>query len=863
MLRRAGSSRRCAAGAGEGPGRKLSGKVFPKMISIPYLFSQIDQLPNYMRWIKFLFFAFIALAATVLLDTHHPFGSSLPRLGKLLSPAHGFWKQAEKAKPAASLSFKQEALSAPVEVVFDGRMVPHIFAQNVNDAVFVQGYVTASLRLWQMDLATRAASGRLSEVLGEQTLEYDRMQRRKGMVHAAQNALEGVRSHQEEYGILESYTAGVNAYIASLDPTQYPLEYKLLNAAPEPWTPLKCMLMTKRMAETLCARHTDIPATNTKGLLGEELFNFLFPEQNPKQSPIIPENVPWDFKPLAPVPAQTAEPMMIGQRWEQPSLPMPPPFLGSNNWAVSGDKTASGQPILANDPHLELSFPSIWFEIQLNIPGINAYGVSLPGLPGIIIGFNESVAWGVTNVGHDVTDWYAVKWLDEGKTRYILDDKPMQVRQVVEEIKVAGKKQPVLDTVKYTVWGPIPYEEPSSPYYDLAMRWLAHDRPDEKPFYDVGTFMRLMQAKNYDDYFNALGGFDTPAQNFVFASRDGDIALTVNGKFPVRQPGQGRFVQDGSFSGNAWQQFIPRDQVPRVRNPQRGFVSSANQHSTAPSYPYYYIGEFDDYRGRILNRLLEQMDDVTVEDMMQLQSNNYSIVAEESVPLILRHLEGASLNKQESALKAELSKWDFNYRKAAKAPLILKAVLDSAFVLTFDELFERPDSMETLAPELWRFLELLDQHAEHPIFDHLKSKEKEQAKDIVQKAFRLAAAAWYEPLMQGKEDWGKFNGAKINHLLRLPAFSRTLYTDGYNNALNAVRGSHGPSWRMIVELGKDGVTAYGVYPGGQSGNPGSPFYDSMVDQWANGQYNRLAFMASAKDKPEKVLSVWGFSPAKK
>ena len=548
----------------------------------------------------------------------------------------------------------------------------------------------------------------------------------------------------------------------------------------------------------------------------------------------------------------------FGQLWRQPMMPTPPPFLGSNNWAVSGAKTASGNPILCNDPHLDLSLPSIWFEIQIHTPEVNAYGVSLPGLPGIIIGFNKDIAWGVTNVGHDVLDWYAIKWLDEQKSRYLLDDQPQKVTEVIEEIRVAGRKTPVLDTVKYTVWGPVVYDEPSSPYYDLAMRWLAHDKPTGNSFHQVGTFLRLMKARNYDDYSEALKGFDTPAQNFVFASREGDIALKVNGKLPVRQPGQGRFVQDGSFSGNQWRAFIPRDQIPQVRNPERGFVSSANQHSTSPAYPYYYLGDFDDYRGRVLNRLLEGMNGIEAKDMMALQFNSYSIMAEESMPVFLGLLEGASLDAAENEGLQLLKAWDFNYRKTDKAPLLHRALLDSAYALTFDEFFDRPDSLAMMTPELWRFIDLLANHPGHAIFDAKQTPEKENAAAIVQKAYKAAVKAWYADLKSGKTDWGKFNGADISHLLRLPAFSRLdLYTDGHNNSLNAIRQGHGPSWRMIVELG-DPVKAYGVYPGGQSGNPGSPFYDNMVTQWAEGKYNVLNFMSSPSEKLPKMLSTWKF-----
>lgn len=799
----------------------------------------------------------ITVSLIALLDWHHPFGSPLPRLGMLFSPAHGFWAQAE---PAASVfkdkQWKVPRLSKTVQVRMDDRLVPHIYAPSTGEAVFVQGYITASLRLWQMDLATRAAGGELSELLGEQTLEYDRIQRRKGMQWAAENFMAAINSNPEEKSLLEWYTAGINAYIDQLSPRDYPLEYKLLNAAPRRWEPIRSALMIKRMAETLASRNLDIQSTNARHLLGNDLFADLFPEYNPKQSPIIPEEVAWAFTPLTPAPA--ADIQAIGQRWKQKLLPVPPPFLGSNNWAVSGSKTASGRPILCNDPHLELSLPSIWFEIQIHTPELNAYGVSIPGLPGILIGFNEDIAWGETNVGHDVLDWYAVKWLDKEKTRYLLDDEPRAVEQKIEKIRVAGRRSPVLDTVKYTVWGPIVYDEPASPYYDLAMRWLAHDKQEKRPFYEISSFLNLMRAKNYEEYSNALTGYDVPAQNFVFASREGDIAIKVNGKFPVRAPQQGRFVQDGSSSANGWQQFIPREQVPQVKNPSRGFVSSANQHSTSPDYPYYYIGEFDDYRGRILNRLLDSMNQITVQDMMKLQCNAYSIVGEEATPLILSLVQTGDLNAQEKEMYQLLKTWDFKYVKEAKAPVVAKAVLDTAFHLTFDELIDQPDGGSMAVPELWRFIALLQDTPKHPIFDRPSTDQVEDAAAILRMAFKKVAGVWYEPLFRKGDDWGTINGAYINHLLRLPAFSRPhLYVDGFANALNATRGNSGPSWRMVVQLGTP-VEAYGVYPGGQSGNPGSPFYESMVDQWAAGQYNRLQFLQSPNQPLKGKSCTWTF-----
>ena len=246
---------------------------------------------------------------------------------------------------------------------------------------------------------------------------------------------------------------------------------------------------------------------------------------------------------------------------------------------------------------------------------------------------------------------------------------------------------------------------------------------------------------------------------------------------------------------------------------------------------------------------------------MALQNNNYSIVGEEATPLILKYLEPSTLTKEEKALYKMLQTWDFNYVKEAKAPVVAKAVLDTAMQLTFDELLQRPDSVELMLPELWRFLSLLEAHPQHPIFDRANTPAIEDATAIIREAFAQAAKDLYVPLTKEGLDWGKVNAPTVAHLLRLPAFSKPMYVDGFSNALNASskRGS-GPSWRMVVELGTP-IKAYGVYPGGQSGNPGSPFYETMVDQWGTGKYNKLNFMKDSKDKLPQVARTWNFKKA--
>lgn len=803
-----------------------------------------------MRIFKFILVLLFAVLFIWVADTTGPFNSQLPAIGQFFSPFHGFWKNAESVRGKTQETLNLDGLSAPATVLFDERRVPHIFAASDQDAFMIQGYLHARDRFFQMDLSTRSAAGRISEILGARALNYDKRQRRKGLGWAAENTLEAFKKSEWDFGAVEAYTRGVNAYLASLSAEEYPLEYKVLGIAPEPWTPMKCALYFKSFANTLCFSHDDLETTNSRAFLGDSLFAELFPEYNPKQSPIIPEGTPWDFDPIVRRDTEREEePIgMVPYR----AMPKPPKFIGSNNWAVSGSKTAGGAPILCNDPHLDLTLPSIWYEIQIHTPNMNAYGVSAPGTPGILIGFNENIAWGETNVGWDVLDWYTIKWTDEKRSAYLLDGQTTDVTYRVEEIKIKGQKDPVLDTVKYTVWGPVSYEDKESQYDGMAMRWIAHDRPDEKPFYELGTFIHLMKARNYREYKNALAGFDSPAQNFAFASREGDIAITVNGKFPVRRDQQGRFIQDGSTTENAWSEFIPREQAPAIKNPERGFIASANQRSTDPSYPYYYLGNFDDYRGRYINRKLAQMDNITVEDMMAMQNDNYSILPEDELPALLALLPREGLSAGEQKVRQLLEQWDYRFDPEEEAPAVFLSWSRKIYRKTFDELLARDEEKDMDFVEDWRFIELLQQDPDHSVFDVEKTETVEQATDLALSTFKEVCVEFAEKSPETRK-WAVEKGTFIPHIGNIPGMSsQPLMIGGFDDAINSIKRSNGPSWRMIVELGEK-VKGYGVFPGGPSGNPGSPYYDNTIDQWAKGEYYPLHLYNTPEEAQNPIL----------
>lgn len=802
-----------------------------------------------MRAIKF----FLALAATIgtiwLLQNPQTVGDKrLPALGQFLNPFTGFWRSAEPITgPNLATTLSLPGLSGKVEVVYDDLLVPHIFAQNVLDAARAQGYITAQHRLWQMDIVTRRASGRLAEVVGRRGLESDRMMRRRGMVFAAENELKAAQGYPDIYQWIEAYTAGVNAWVEQLRPADYPIEFKLMSYQPEPWTPLKTALVLESMADNLSAREEDIATTNAFVALGKATFDNIYPEWDEQQTPIVPDIGQWKgiqsaasktpvLPTLSSVQSDTHSQLTLTEEEQLPASMRP--LNGSNNWAVASSRTANGHTFLANDPHLGLTLPSIWYQTHLHTPEQNTYGVALAGIPGIIIGFNDYVAWGVTNVSHDVADWYKIKWTDASRTQYLLDGVPTAATLRIETFKIVGEEKPLLDTVRYTVWGPVVHHDPKHPLYDCALRWVTHDQPSGP---EMALSRLLNMAKNHAEHVKAIQAYECPAQNFVFATRGGDIAMQVQGKYPLRAPQQGRFVQDGSQKANAWAGFIPANDVPKLLNPSWGYVYSANQNSAAKTYPYYYLGVFDHFRGRRIHDRLEALKNATVDSMKAMQLDNFSYRAAEGLPALLRLLNRQGLDANATHFLGELEHWNYHYDADAIAPSLFEMWFDSTYVRTWDEMEAiRQQKKQVAMPETWRFIQMLRRDTSHQFFDRTSTPQRETARDIVTAAFAEMVQNATAAQTKGTLAWAKMRGFTLRHLSQIDAFSRPdLLVGGHRNAPNAISKTHGPSWRMIVDLSAEDIKGYGVYPGGQSGNPSSRFYDNMVEAWLKGDYYEL------------------------
>ncbi|MEP1152420.1 MAG: penicillin acylase family protein [Balneola sp.] len=796
-----------------------------------------------MKVFKSVLTLFLLIALIFAFNTQ--FGS-VPPLGKFFDPQAGFWANAETSVPESE-ELELEGFDGNASVYFDDRRVPHIFADNEYDLYYAQGYVVARDRLFQLELQTLDAAGRLAEKIGDRALERDRTTRRRGMPYGAEKALEMMKADPKTWEIVNAYADGVNTYISSLDSEDLPLEYKILDFEPEEWTPIKTAHLLKNMTRTLAGGNSDDATSNTIAYFGEEFIEKFFETKPALNDPIIPPSREWDFDAM-PVQApdtlyKPASAVELGE-YERPE------GIGSNNWAVSGSKTKSGYPILANDPHLTLTLPSIWYEVQLHAPGINSYGVSLQGTPGIVIGFNENVAWGVTNVGSDVMDWYEIKFKDDSQNEYWHDGEWKPTTMRVEEIKVKGEET-VLDTVIYTHHGPVTkaeskLDEEREPAYH-ALRWIAHEASN-----DIRTFYGLNRAGNYDDYVEALSYYVAPAQNFVFASNEGDIALWVNGKLPNKWKHQGRTVSDGTDPLYDWQGWIPFEHNPHVKNPEREFVSSANQESAAPDYPYYLDDDFAPFeRGRRINERLAEMNDITAKDMQELQMDDFSHYAKTLLPSLLEWVTTDSLVENGDEILELMKDWNYYMEAEEIAPSFFRHWSGNFYRAVLYDEFGTTDVSLRL-PSRDRFVEIVKSEPNFEFIDNVETEETETRAQIATASFNETVTELTNYLGEFGDDWkwGYFIENDVDHLASIPGLGRqNLFSSGSGEAVNATRGQHGPSWRMVVEVGPE-VKGYGVYPGGASGNPGSPNYDSMIEPWRTGNLFELKFM---KEEPSEYL----------
>lgn len=794
-------------------------------------------------------FPFIALILLIVALSSQMFKVS--PIGKLLDPFVGAVQNGEDLNLISSgLKIDKTGLSDSVSVYFDERKVPHIYARNSSDLYFTQGYVTASLRLWQMDFLTYVSAGRLAEIFDEESMvSHDRTQRRLGVLEAAKTTLKFIEQDPETDKVLTAYTNGVNSYINKLSYKQFPFEYKLLNYEPEPWSKLKTVLILKTLGNTLAGYDDDLLMSKIILALGEEKFNKLFPDFDTHSTPVMSIAKPEaeNFK--------LSKPEFLNYLFMNPNQIVPKstynPKLGSNSWAVSGKKTKSGFPILASDPHLNLSFPCFWIEMQLTSPDVNVYGVSIPGAPSIIIGFNENIAWGITNGADDVKDWYKLKLTEDFK-HYEMDGKWLDLKYRIEEIKRIGHKT-LQDTIYSTIHGPLVYTKNFSgkqpDLVNFALKWALHD-----PSNEFKTFIKLNRAKDYKGYKDAIQYFSCPILNFTFAGKDNTIAMNHQGSMAIKQKGQGRFLMDGTKKSEIPTRRIPSDSLPQLLNPVTNYVLSANQHPTYSNYKYYYNGYYSETRANQIQRLLDKENAFDLKKMEAVQLDNTNSFAVDVLPVLMNTIDHNSLSSNQKELLKKLSTWQGKYDFDDKDARLFELWWKNIKEYTWDEFKGAPFFSKT--PADYTLLDLIRNNVNDEYFDVIGTAKKENAGDVITQAFITAAAEYEKLSKEGNAKWGDVNKVSIMHMTNMPAFSKTdIPVAGYPEAINAMAGVWGPTWRMIVELG-DTPKAYGIYPGGQSGSAGSKYYDNFVTDWSKGKYYSLHLFMSEAAAKKAATTTW-------
>ncbi len=810
--------------------------------------------------------AAIALLAVTLVAGATRIGPA-PALGAFLDPAHGVWSLARATSLSRDARARIVNLGAEVTVLYDDRAVPHIFAANEDDAYRAPGYVTARDRLYQLYLQTMAASGRLTEIAGERALALDREMRGLGLPRSAERLAATARDTSASVRRLRAYADGINSYVRALPASELPMEFRLTGTRPAEWTLADSYHLFNRMGWTLAYLALEDDRAAAASRVGTRAAAALFPDDDAIQEPIQPNGqlAPrFDARVLPPpgapdtgsgrllaagaafFPARRAIDRENDERRS----------MASNNWAVAPRRSATGNALLAGDPHLDLTLPSIWYEAHLVVPGaLDVAGVTIPGSGAIVIGFNRDVAWSLTNSGADVLDLYAEQVDDSvTPTRYRLDGAWKALDSRIERYRGRGGETLATDTVYFTHRGPM--RRVRGQWH--SMRWTVLEAGTE-----VQAFHDAAHARSAADVQAAfVHSYRAPAQNVIAADRAGHIAIRTQGRFPIRAgDGSGSSVRDGGESANDWRSSIAADALPQAVDPAQGFLASANQQPIDPrSATSWWGGSYDPWRAVRINSLLRADSAVTVEAMRRYQTDPGSARADVFVPHFLSAAarvlarSGSAPNAPLAEASRLLRQWDRRYTRDDVRAVLFEGAMQELTTRTWDELLVPGSTRRIITPASAVLAVLLGDSAS-VWWDVRSSPAIERRDDIL--AASLAASLANARAKYGAPDaggwrWSGIRQANIFHLLGLPALSALeIPVQGGPATLSpsAGSGTHGASWRMVVELGP-ALRAWATYPGGQSGNPASVRYRDRMDEWTRGALTPVRLPASPADLDE-------------
>lgn len=732
-----------------------------------------------------------------------------------------------KSKPVIEGEITVPVIEQEVNVTRDEYGVPHINAKSEADLYRAQGYVQAQDRLFQMDLSRRQASGRLAEVVGVAAVENDKFFRAFSLRYAAELSWGSYDAKAKR--VLEWFAEGVNAFI---EEGNFSYEFSLLGYEPEPWTPIDSLTIGKYMAydlggnwNLLAFRHW---AANN---LSEAEFNELLVDYPEDARSIIEANRKSDVK--------VADAFYLDA--------IPNEFNGSNNWVVSGEKSETGEPLLADDPHLGLSTPSIWYQMHLQSPEQNVSGVIFAGIPGIILGHNEQLAWGVTNVNPQVQDLYIEKRNPNNPHQFLFDGKYYDAEIRDEPIKVKDGETVDFEVVM-TMHGPVISDVMGSEDLQqevFALQWTALE-----PTRELQAVLGFNKASTWDEFEVALRDFNAPAQNFVVADKEGTIAYRANGNVPIRKKGNGQFPVPGDSSEYGWEGYIPYEELPTVINPESGWIATANNEIVGDEYPYYLTDYWaQPYRYERIAERLEEKDKLSVEDMQDIQMDTVNLYAREFLPDFIRTLENSNQMEHYQKELNLLKNWDYDETKEAGAPLIFNEMIERLVSQLFEE--KLPEDIYELMPAKYLILDNMLISA----FAGEEGVWIEQAGGIEQFIFN----AFEETVLELRDEygdnsskwqWGDYHQLTFNHNIasahdlvawylnpkQIPAAgSRTTVQAAGNREDGTI--NHGASWRFVADV-SDLEGAYHIVGPGQSGHVKSKWYDNQVQDWADGDYHK-------------------------
>ena len=803
----------------------------------------------------------------------------LPALGPAFNPLTGAWTMAADAQ-VHSETLDIAGLRQPVTVIFERDGTAHIVAQTDDDLFVAIGYVQARFRLFQMDLLRRQGEGRLSEVVGKAALDSDRFELQLGLLRTAQqewdNGLGGFGLTRRESAALVDFSRGVNDRIAEAE-SNHTLDvmFTLLGYQPRPWTPVDSLVVKGDMTQTLNFTDTPLVMALLNKSLGTDLTTEWFPIQAPNaQSPYDPGPYPRSAPvtpiciggALCPTAAVSDGEAAAASDVLQRLAALPPGLVAtggdSNNWAVAGSRSASGGALMAGDPHLHLTLPSIWFQMTMDSPGYHASGVSIPGTPVVLIGHNQHVSWSLTDAQNQQTFYYLEHEDKSHPGQYEWQGSWRAYDSVGYDIPVKGGATQHL-TVKLSVHGPVITQRGQT-----TSVWWAGNLPSQ----DLEVLLGLDQASDWQQFRDALRGWYSPTHNFVYADDKGNIGMISAGYYP-QVPAQARPWLPMPGTGEAdVTGTIPYDLIPQVYDPPSGIVWSANQRQVTDSYPYY-IGTtsnfFDPgYRADEIHRVLTPPAPAcpalnastcgpkfTAGDMMALQTDTRDYLASQIVPVLIQSLSVEQLSPREATALDLLKGWDYHMDVSSAAATLWWTFWQSYLSETFDPWWKsrhvpvsRTESGASTATtqlddalsqdlEAWTLGDPVNRAFSAP------GAGERNAMDVMRKAFHTTVANLGKQLGSDPRSWtwGRVHQRELENLAQISGLSYGPAPDRGDAftplAAPDFPSTHGPSWRMVVDWGTG--TFSGVYPGGQSENPASAWYTDRVQTWWDGLYSPM------------------------